>query len=148
MYLVHYVIEDFNYSRILIPSPEVIPMNLGLSILQALLALVFGAVGLIHLVRSKTAFAADPNFRWTMTMSQSSIRSIGAAELAGALGLVVPATFGVLTGLVPLAALCLGVLMTGAAATHRRLKEPVAPTLVLSLLSLTVAVGRGWLVPL
>ncbi len=81
-------------------------------------------------------------------MSQSSIKSIGAAELAGALGLVVPATSGVLMGLVPLAALCLGVLMAGAAATHRRLKEPVAPTLVLSLLSMMVAFGRGWLVPL
>jgi hypothetical protein len=109
---------------------------------------VFGAVGLIHLVRSKTAFDADPNFRWTRAMSQSSIKSIGAAELAGALGLVVPAAAGVVMGLVPLAALCLGALMAGAAATHRRLKEPVAPTLVLSLLSLMVAVGRGWLVPL
>jgi uncharacterized membrane protein len=109
-------------------------MNLGLWILQALLAVVFGAVGLTHLFRSKPAFDADPNFRWTRTMSQSSIKSIGAAELAGALGLVVPAAAGVL--------------MAGAAATHRRLKEPVAPTLVLSLLSLMVAVGRGWLVPL
>ena len=127
-------------------------MNLGLWILQALLAVVFGAVGLTHLFRSKPAFDADPNFRWTRTMSQSSIKSIGAAELAGALagalGLVVPAAAGVVMGLVPLAALCLGVLMAGAAATHRRLKEPVAPTLVLSLLSLMVAVGRGWLVPL
>jgi uncharacterized membrane protein len=148
MYWVHYAIEDFNYSETPVPAPEVIRMNLGLWILQGLLAVVFGGVGLMHLIRSKTAFDADPNFRWTRTMSQSSIKSIGAAELAGALGLVVPAAAGVLMGLVPLAALCLGVLMAGAAATHRRLKEPVAPTLVLSLLSLMVAVGRGWLVPL
>ena len=148
MYLVHYAIEDFNYSETPVPSSEVIRMNLGLWILQGLLTVVFGGVGLMHLIRSKTAFDADPNFRWTRTMSQSSIKSIGAAELAGALGLVMPATAGVLMGLVPLAALCLGVLMAGAAATHRRLKEPVAPTLVLSLLSLMVAVGRGWLVPL
>ena len=148
MYLVHYAIEDFNYSESPIPSSEVIRMNLGLWILQGLLAVVFGAVGLTHLFRSKPAFDADPNFRWTRTMSQSSIKSIGAAELAGALGLVVPAAAGVLMGFVPLAALCLGVLMAGAAATHRRLKEPVAPTLALSLLSLMVAVGRGWLVPL
>ena len=123
-------------------------MNLGLWILQGLLAVVFGAVGLMHVVRSKTDFDADPNFRWTRTMSQPGIKSIGAAELAGALGLVVPAASGVLMGLVPLAALCLGVLMAGAAATHLRLKEPVAPTLVLSLLSLMVAVGRGWVAPL
>ena len=58
-------------------------MNFGLWILQALLAVVFGAVGLMHLVRSKTAFDADPHFRWTRAMSQSSIKSIGAAELAG-----------------------------------------------------------------
>ncbi len=103
-------------------------MNLGLWISQGLLAVVFGAVGLMHLVRSKTAFDADPNFRWTRPMSWTSIKSIGAAELAGALGL--------------------GVLMAGAAATHRRLEEPVAPTLVLGLLALMVAVGRGWLVPL
>ena len=100
---VYYAIEVFNYSEIPVPSPEVIPMNLGLWILQALLAVVFGAVGLTHLFRSKPAFDADPNFRWTRTMSQSSIKSIGAAELAGALGLVVPATSGVLMGLVPLA---------------------------------------------
>ena len=131
-----------------IPCPEVIPMNFGLWILQGLLAVVFGSVGLTHLVRSKPAFDADPNFRWTRTMSQSSIKSIGAAELAGALGLVAPAAAGVVMGLVPLAALCLGMLMAGAAATHRRLQEPVAPTLVLSLLSMMVAFGRGWLVPL
>jgi hypothetical protein len=102
-------------------------MNPGLWILPGLLALVFG---------------------WTRIMSQTRIKCIGAAELGGALGLVVPAAFGVLMGLVPLAALCLGVLMAGAAATHRRLKEPVAPTLVLSLLALMVAVGRALLVPL
>ena len=78
-----YVIEYFNYFEAPAASPEVIRMNLGGWILQGLLAVVFGAVGLMHLVRSKTAFDADPNFRWTTTMSQTSIRSIGVAELAG-----------------------------------------------------------------
>ena len=123
-------------------------MNVALWILQSVLAVVFGAVGLMHLVRSKAAFDADPNFRWTRTMSETTIKSIGVAELAGALGLVVPAAVGFLLGLVPLAALCLGVLMAGAAATHRRLNAPVAPTVLLGLLSLTVAVSRVWLVSL
>ncbi len=123
-------------------------MNLGLWILQALLAAVFFAAGMFHLLRPKAAFEADPNFAWTKTMSQGGIWAIGAAEVAGALGLTLPGLSGMFTGLVPLAALCLSLLMAGAVATHLRLKESPVPALMLSLLALLVFVGRGWVVGL
>ncbi|CAA9585133.1 MAG: hypothetical protein AVDCRST_MAG88-3825 [uncultured Thermomicrobiales bacterium] len=123
-------------------------MNLSLWILQALLAAVFLATGMLHLLRPKAAFEADPNFTWTKTMSQSGIWAIGAAEVAGALGLILPGLSGMLTGLVPLAALCLGLLTARAVATHLRLKESIAPALTLSLLALMVFAGRQWVVAL
>ena len=119
-------------------------MNIALWLLQGLLAALFLATGSLKVFNyEKARHQAGQD-----SPTKGLTTFIGLSEMAGALGLVVPAAAGVLMGLVPLAALCLGVLMAGAAATHRRLKEPLAPTLVLSLLSLMVAVGRGWLVPL
>lgn len=123
-------------------------MNLGLWIVQTLLAAVFLAAGLLHLLRPKASFAADPRFAWTKVRSQRAIRAIGAAEVVGALGLILPGVTGRFPGLVPLAALCLALLMAGALVTHLRLKETIVPALTLGALALLVFVGRQWVVGL
>jgi hypothetical protein len=64
---------------------------------------------------------------------------IGAAEVAGAFGLVVPAATGIVPVLTPIAAGALAVLMAGATVTHVRLGEPFTFPLVLMILSLVVA---------
>lgn len=120
-------------------------MNTVLWTLQGLLAVAFLGVGLTHLLRSKEALAANPQMAWTARFDQRSIRLIGLAEVAGALGLVLPGLLNVLPVLVPWAALGLGLLMAGAVATHLRLRDAFAPSLVLCVLSLVVFIGRGWL---
>ena len=77
-------------------------------------------------------------------------RFIGVAEIAGAVGVTIPAAFHVLTWLTPLAALGLAVVGFGAAVFHLRRREmPTVPVvLVLGLLAAFVAYARTFTVPL
>jgi uncharacterized membrane protein len=87
---------------------------------------------------------------WVEDFSQGTVRLIGALEVLGALGLVLPALTGVLPWLTPLAALGLVLLMAGAVYTHLRREEgsAVVPPAVLLLLAALVAVGRSFVLPL
>jgi VIT1/CCC1 family predicted Fe2+/Mn2+ transporter len=84
---------------------------------------------------------------WVEDFSQPAVRLIGAAEVLGAIGVVLPALTGVLPWLTPLAALGLVLLMVGAALTHLRRKEygNVAINAVLLVLAAFVAYGRFFL---
>src|SRR6266849_5222779 len=77
-------------------------------------------------------------------------RFIGVAEIAGAVGITIPAAFHVLTWLTPLAALGLAVVGFGAAVFHvqRREISMVPVVLVLGLLAAFVAYARTFTVPL
>jgi hypothetical protein len=79
---------------------------------------------------------------WAPSWPRWRIKMLGLAEAAGALGLVVPAATGVAPILSPIAALCLAVLMLGAAGTHRRLGESVVPALLVGALCLVVGAAR------
>ena len=70
------------------------------------------------------------------------MRTIGALEVLGALGLLVPALTGVATVLVPLAALGLALLMIGAALTHRRRGE--LPMIGINAVLLALALVVAW----
>jgi uncharacterized membrane protein YhhN len=71
------------------------------------------------------------------------MKLIGAAEILGAIGLIVPALTGILPLLTPIAAFALVIVQVGAAATHIRRKESFVTNLALVALSLFV--GIGWL---
>ncbi len=76
------------------------------------------------------------------------IRAVAVAELLAVIGLFVPWLTGIAPILTPLAALGLGVVMTGAAISHASLREPkpVAANLALLwLIAFTVAVRFGQL---
>ena len=75
------------------------------------------------------------------------MKAIGALEILGALGLVLPAVTGILPVLVPLAALGLTATMDGAVIVHLRRRETFIPPAVLLVLAAFVAVGR-FLVPI
>ena len=77
--------------------------------------------------------------------SAGTVKFIGAAELAGALGLIVPAVTGIAVVLTPLAATGLAVTMLLAALTHIRRREPgrIALTVVLMLVAAFVAWGAS-----
>ncbi|MBI3962282.1 MAG: DoxX family protein, partial [Deinococcus sp.] len=78
-------------------------MNIVLWIVQGLLALGFLMAGATKLMRSKAQLA--PRMPWVEDFSLGTIRAIGAVEVLGALGLVLPTLMGILPWLTPLAAL-------------------------------------------
>ncbi|MBT2225502.1 DoxX family protein [Nonomuraea sp. NEAU-A123] len=115
-------------------------MNVVLWILQALLAVLFLAVGFLKLTQPKDKFKA--RMPYVEEFSQPQMRAIGAVEMLGALGLVLPWATGIAPILTPLAAVGLGITMIVAAQVHRRRKESFAANLVLLAMAVIVAIGR------
>lgn len=116
-------------------------MGVAAWILQIVLALAFLGAGVMKLVRPKPALVSA-GMGWADDFSDSAVKGIGALEVLGALGLVLPAVTGIATWLVPVAALGLAATMAGAVVVHVRRREPIAPALVLGVLSLALAVLR------
>ncbi len=82
---------------------------------------------------------------WTQGAPTPAVRVLGALEVAGALGLVLPRLTGIAPLLVPAAGLGVAILMLGAIATelrHRNAGAAALPALMLVLV-LVVAVGRA-----
>ncbi|MDP4502526.1 DoxX family protein [Nonomuraea turcica] len=119
-------------------------MNIVLWVVSALLALVFLGAGGAKLAQSKEKLIASPNMAWAEDFPPGALKTIGALEVLGAIGLILPPALGIVPVLAPLAALGLAVTMIGAILTHARRKEsqPVVINLVLLALALFVAWGR------
>jgi uncharacterized membrane protein YphA (DoxX/SURF4 family) len=112
---------------------------IALWIINGLLALAFIAAGFTKLVRAKPALQAA-GMAWTEDFPDARIKLIGAAEVVGAVGLVVPLLTGIAPILTPIAATALALLMAGAVVVHVRRKENPAPSFVLGILSAVSAV--------
>ena len=93
-------------------------MNVIIWVLQIVLALAFLAAGLTKLIQPRQKLATTMG--WVEDFPDPGVRTIGALEVLGALGLLLPALTGMATVLVPVAAVGLALLMVGAAATHWR----------------------------
>lgn len=118
-------------------------MNTALWIVAGLLAAVFLMAGVGKLAGRKEAM--EERMPWVTDFSQDQIRGIGAVEVLGAIGLILPAALDIAPVLVPIAATGLTLTMVGAAVVHLRRGDGVAatmPSVVLGLLSLFVAIGR------
>ena len=117
-------------------------MDVALRVMQVLLAVIFLVVGVAKAFRYEQ-FVARPNGEWARDLGPTRVRVIGLLEIAGAVGLVVPAVTGILPWLTPLAAVCLAATMAGAAALNLRRGETRAlpQNAVLGVLSALVAVG-------
>jgi uncharacterized membrane protein len=117
-------------------------MNVFLWILQAVLALMFAMAGVQKATQPKDKLVT--RLPWVADFSQGTVRLIGIAELAGALGLILPAATGIAPILTPLAATGLAVIMVLAAITHARRKEPgaIAFNAVLLVVAVVIAWGR------
>ena len=118
-------------------------MNFMLWICQLSLGLLFTLSGTRKSVQSK-ARMIETGQTGVRAHSLPFIRFIAAAELLGAIGLIVPWSIGILSVLTPLASIGLAVIMVGAARAHARQHEPrnVAANAVVLSLCLFVAVGR------
>jgi uncharacterized membrane protein YphA (DoxX/SURF4 family) len=123
-------------------------MSLLLWILQILLAIMFLAAGAMKAFQPYETMAR--RMPWVEDYSPGTVRTIGALEILGGLGLVLPAVFGILVVLTPLASIGLAVIMVLATIHHLRRRETgqMVFTIVLLLLLLFVAWGRFSLAPL
>jgi len=119
-------------------------MNVFLWSLAGLLAAIFLAAGGLKLSLTKSKLVASPNMGWAEDFPPTILKTIGALEVLGAVGLILPAAFEIGTVLVPIAATCLALLMVGAAATHAKRDETagVAVNLVLLVMAIVLAWGR------
>jgi len=107
-------------------------------IVAGLLALVFLLVGLMKLARPKAALA-ESGMAYVEDFSGGRIKLIGAAEVLGAIGLILPQLLNIAPVVSPIAAIALAVLMLGAVGVHIRRKEAFVPPLILAVLSAAAA---------
>ena len=118
-------------------------MNIALWIIAGLLAAVFLIAGANKLFIPRQKLAKAPGGGWVLDFSGSFVKTLGAVEIVGAAGLILPALLDIGPILVPLAALGLAVIMTGAATVEFRRQEFKHMVLNLTYLALIVFVACG-----
>ena len=118
-------------------------MNVALWVVAGVLAAAFADTGSFKLTESNQALSAL-GMTWTEDFSPAAVKVISVAEVAGALGIILPALLHIAPALVPVAAAALAVVMAGAVLVHLRRKERVDAVLavVLGLLAVFLAWGR------
>jgi uncharacterized membrane protein YphA (DoxX/SURF4 family) len=117
----------------------------ALWIVQVLLAAIFLVTGMTKLTQPRLKMAAGP-MRWAADVSDAQFRAIGAVEVLGAIGLIVPAALGIAPLLTPLAAIGLVLTMVGAIRMHVRYAESdrlAVPIVVLALALFVAVAGYG-----
>ncbi len=119
-------------------------MNIALWVVQVLLALVYLAAGGLKVVRPREQLVASGRFDWMKDTSDAGVKAVGAVEVLGALGLILPELTGIAPILTPVAAVGLVVVQVGALRVHlaRDERQPLPANVILLLLAAFVAVGR------
>ena len=118
-------------------------MNLALWIITGLLAAVFLVAGANKLFIPQEKLARAPGGGWVNDFSAEFVKGLGAVEIVGAAGLILPAAFGIAPVLVPLAAVGLATIMVGAAIVESRRRESTHVLVNLAYLALAVFVAWG-----
>ena len=123
-------------------------MDTVIWVVQILVGLLFLAAGFMKLTQPKAKL--QTNMKWVEDFSPNTIKGIGALELLGGVGVILPSLTNILPVLSPLAALGLVLVMVGAIITHiRRGETPfIVVNLVLLALAAFVAYGRFVAAPL
>ncbi len=119
-------------------------MNAVLWILSLLLAATYAVTGTSKVVASRERLLAVPGMGWVEATPLPRVRLIGALEIAGAVGVVVPWASGILPFLTPLAAWGLAAVQVGAILTHatRGEREHLWLNALLLIVAVVVAIGR------
>lgn len=119
-------------------------MDVAAWIVSAVLAALYLMAGFTKVAKPKQALFAEPRLGWVADFAPGQVKAIGAAEIAGALGLVVPWLTGIAPILTPVAAVGLALLQVGAAIVHGRRGEraTVPINVVLCALAVFVAAVR------
>lgn len=114
--------------------------HIGLWVAQVLLAVGFGMAGFMKLATPYADLAQK--MVWAQHTPEALVKFIGVVELAGALGLILPAATRIKPFLTPLAASGLVVIMVLAIGLHVSIGEVPAPNFVLGGIAALVAWGR------
>jgi uncharacterized membrane protein YphA (DoxX/SURF4 family) len=123
-------------------------VNIVLWIFAGVLAAVFLLAGTMKVAVQKEKLLST--MAWAKTWPEPRLKALGAVEVLGAIGLILPAATGIAPVLTPIAAAGLAVMTALAAAMHIRRREPrgVVVTALLLVLAVLVAWGRfgpyGW----
>ena len=118
-------------------------MNQALWIVAGVLAAVFLLAGANKLIISREKLAKAPGGGWVNDFSPGFVKTLGALEILGAAGLILPAALDIAPVLVPLAAIGLATVMAGAAIVTFRRHERLHALLNVAYLSLAVLVVWG-----
>ena len=122
-------------------------MNIAVWIVAGLLAAVFLFAGGAKLLIPRARLAEAPGGAWVNAFSPGFVKGLGAVEILGATGLILPAALDIAPVLVPVAAIGLAGIMVGAAIVTFRFHEVGHALLNLAYLSLAVFVAWGCLGP-
>lgn len=117
-------------------------LHILLWIVQGVLALAFGAIGITKLTTSD-AEVIQQSGELVEKYGIGLIRFIGISEVLGALGLILPAALRILPVLTPLASLGLAIIMVLATAFHASKGEPIFTQVAFLILTVFVLWGRG-----
>jgi uncharacterized membrane protein YphA (DoxX/SURF4 family) len=117
-------------------------MNVFLWVLQGLLAVAFAGAGFMKLTQPIEKLGKQ--MTWVPRFSPPVVRFVGAVELLGAIGLILPWATGIAKVLTPLAAVGLAVTMVLAAVHHLQHKEAkqLPINIVLFAIAAVIAIGR------
>lgn len=117
-------------------------MNVALWIGASVFAAWCLGAGVTKIIQPKEKLATG--WVWVEDFSPGAIKAIGALQVAAAIGLILPPLLSTAPVLVPLAAVALAALMTGAAIMHYRRNEVrmILPRVILLVSAVFVAWGR------
>ena len=120
-------------------------MTVALWIGQGLLAAVFVGAAVTKLKNNRETYAAarPPMTTFALHMPTWLFKTLGVMELAGAIGVIVPAATGVAPWLTTAAAIGLGLLMVGALIDHARREERQAYPINVVLIAVAAFVAAG-----
>lgn len=109
---------------------------------QIVLAVSFALAGPAKVAAPKDRLRQQ--MPWVDDMSQPAVRGIGAIEILGAAGVVLPWATGIATILTPLAAVGLALIMVGGFVTHLRRHEYARSlsNVMFFVIAVLVAIGR------
>ncbi|OXM69864.1 DoxX family protein [Amycolatopsis vastitatis] len=118
-------------------------MNVVLWVAAGVLAALYLIAGGVKLATPREKLLENPNMGWTADFPEAAVKAIGAVEILGAAGLILPRALDIAPVLTPLAATGLAVVQAGAIVVHARRKETKALPMNVVLLVLAVFVAAG-----
>jgi len=117
-------------------------VNIVLWIVAGVLAAMFLLAGLMKVAMPKEKLLSI--MQWARTWPEPRLKALGAAEVLGAIGLILPRALNIAPVLTPIAAVGCAIVMAGATIVHYRMKDyaGIAMPGVLLVLAIVVAAGR------